>query len=254
MDNYRDELDLMAMQATLFEKGAKVVPGSWSYGPGSDTFTVPLFNTLTISLSGGGGGGGRASSCIGGGPYVAGNDGNDTTLSALGLIAHSGKGANPGDTAMTGGTASGGSTNTTGGTSTVGHVVGASRISGAGGAGGSGALGGVANTVTHHTTSTTAAAGSPGASGGGGSGGAALDDINDYYVLAAGGSGGGYCTRTYTVTGGAFKYGDVLSFSVGAGAAVSTGYCTVSANGGGTTQYPLGVGAGGDGDITFTWS
>jgi hypothetical protein len=244
----------MPMQQFLFEKGVKVVPGSQTFGPGANNFTVPLFNTLTISLSGGGGGGGTASSCLGFGIYVAGTDGVDTVLSALGLTAHGGKGASPGNSAMTGGTASGGSTNTTGGTSTVGFNSGSSRFSGAGGAGGSGAAGGLSNGVIHSTSVNRSAGGSSGATGGGGGGGAVLNDVDDNTAQAAGGSGAGYCSRAYTAVGGVVKYNDVLSFTVGAGATAWIASCTASWAGGGTVQILLAGGAGGAGQITFTWS
>ena len=82
VDYYRDELDLMAMQQTLFEKGVKVVPGTQTFTPGSGNFTVPLFNTFTIEVWGAGGGGGGFSTLA---PYapINGTAGGGSSIGSL---------------------------------------------------------------------------------------------------------------------------------------------------------------------------
>lgn len=88
-----------------------VTPGSASYSPGTFSFVVPEYYTLTIDLKGAGGGGAARN-------YNAAS-GAPTQITSLGLIADGGGGSynvSPGvNAAGVSGSASGGDTNITGG-------------------------------------------------------------------------------------------------------------------------------------------
>ena len=112
---YRDwrwlEGDVMLPYLRRMLGRARVVtPGSASYSPGTFSFVVPEYNTLTIDLKGAGGGGASM--------YTNAASGTPTQISALGLVANGGGGAyTSGSRTYAGaaGGASGGDTNITGG-------------------------------------------------------------------------------------------------------------------------------------------
>lgn len=125
-----------------------VIPGSVSYTtPGTYSFTVPYFRTLTADVRGAGGGGGG---WRGSGPYIYyGGDGTYSYFAApdATLIGYGGSGGSGADiTGVTGnnganGSAAGGSTNTAGGAGNgglpaIGGYPGTSYWAGYGGAGG----------------------------------------------------------------------------------------------------------------------
>ena len=255
MGDYRDELDLMAMQATLFEKGVKVVPGTVTYGPGSGVFTVPLFNTLTIELWGAGAGGSSITALtVSASPGTA---GGATTLSSLGLQANGGNVDAAGKGGGGGGGAGGGTTNVAGGSGTGGSISGSTITRGSGGTcnginGSGGASVSLSSVGGSHCDSVNGGAAAPG----GGSSGCAFASTGSPSGdnFASGGGGGGYCKKDFTAAGALVKYRDALSFFVGTGGVPATAFhITVIATFGNGLHVVAGVG-GGNGQIKFTWS
>jgi hypothetical protein len=161
------------------------------------TFTVPVYETLTVKVWGGGGGGGSSWGGASGGAGGASSfnasvvaNGGAGGVSASGSNGYGGGGA--------GGSASGGTTNTTG-TAGAGGAAGGSggTAPGGGGAGGAGGDNGV---------------GSPGSVPGGGGGGG---DNGATSLRGGGGGSGGYAMRTYA--SGQFTPGSGIAVVVGAG-------------------------------------
>lgn len=190
-----------------------VTPGSQTF-TASGNFTVPAYNTLTVTMWGGGGGGGDSWDW----DYdsaVSGTAGGASTFS--GLSAGGGGGGTDGwydsdtgggnGTGGGGGVASGGTTNTNGSSG--------SAPTGAGAPGGGGASSGGTGNIP----------------GGGGAG-------NSFYGYPGGGGGsGGYVTKTFTAG----------QLSVGASLPVVVG------NGGvGGGNYPGFNGA--RGEVRITWN
>jgi hypothetical protein len=242
VDNHRDELDLMSMQATLFEKGVQYdAPGSVTLGPGTTTWTVKHYHTLTVELLGGGG---ASKGSIGfNKTFPAGNDGGDTTITSLGLSAFGGKANNDYSGGASGG-ASGGSTNTAGSPGANGSSSSATPAAGGASAGGAG---GTSQTPTGTQLRDGNSASGPG-DGGGGSGwavGPTSTFWTPHPAAEGGAGGGGYCARTYTESvGAAPAWNSVLSFGIGAGGGLYSG--------GGGANFNGGV--GGNGWIKFTWT
>lgn len=245
----------MSIQQLLLCDKPKVVPGSKTYNPGTHTFSVPLFNTLTVELWGGGGGSGKYE-----GPFtfLAGANGEDSSVASLNLFARGGKGSTDGKAPGQGGTASGGSTNTTGGNSNGGSATAPPSAPGSGGiastnpytspTGGSAANGGAGGAGTTYELPFFIPPGfynlgNPGGQPGGGQSGDLIFYRDDALsqaikVITAAGGGGGYCARTYTAAiGAAVQYNDQLAVIVGSGA-YNPSFGTV----------------GGDGRVKFTWS
>lgn len=155
---------------------------------GSDTFTVPAYDELTVTMWGGGGGGGGAGSASTDGQTGGQSSFDSPTL----LIANGGSGGSKSNTpgvggaGGAGGTASGGDTNTTGNSG----VVGADKaiIGGAGGDAPNGGTGGAGGSDAN---------GSPGGIPGAGAGGGGYKAGGSKYAAGGGGSGG-YTTKTFT--------------------------------------------------------
>lgn len=236
----------MSMQQLLLEQGIQVVPGSATYGAGSNAITIPLYNNLTVELWGAGASAGTIYT-VSPQPTVfkAGVNGGDTYISAFSMTAHGGSAptaASP-NTAQGGGTASGGTTNTTGGVSTVGvaYIWGGIYVLDAGGGGGNGANGGTGGAAQAQVNYSGARPGANGSGLGAGGGGpsAAFTGSPAYHNSTAGGSGGGYCSLSYTRASGP-PWKTVISFVVGARGIAPAGF---SAGGNGT-----------DGQIKFTWN
>lgn len=212
--------------------------GSQTYSsPGTYSFTVPSYGSLTVKVWGGGGGGG--SNCAegyayGGVPSTAG------TASRFGSITANGGGrgidanvapACP-DTPGAGGTASGGSTNTTGGAGAA-SLSSSPWTGGAGGNSPSGGAGGAGGVGT----------GGPGGGPGSGYSGAAPGGGGGGSGSAPGGGGGGYATRTYSQ--GDLAPGASVTVVVGrggAGAYADLGFGTIYG------------GNGASGRVTITWT
>lgn len=203
--------------------------GSQTYStPGTYSFTVPSYATLTVQVWGGGGGGGAQNS-----PYSSiGSDGGQSSFAGTVIANGGGAGAvvetggstpSPGGA---GGTASGGTINTTGsnGVSTSGVW------SGPGGAGGSSPNGGTGGAGGATGGSSP---GSDGGAPGGGGGGASA------FMPGSGGGGGGYSSITYTT--GQLTVGGGISIVVGAGGSGSP-----------NPTYAAGTGASGQVSITYT--
>jgi len=160
-------------------------PGNQDFTiPGTYTFTLPIYTTLTIQLWGGGGGGGATSGAAGG---AAGTSSATLALTAGG----GGGGGNPSQPGGGGGTASGGDINLVGSAGSDGNSVGGNGFGGNSPNGGAG--------------------GAPGTNGGfpgaGGGGRALLGSIG------SGGGGGGYVQKTYAP--GALTPGATISLTVG---------------------------------------
>jgi len=255
VDNHRDELDLMAMQATLFEEGAHVVPGSRTFGPGANAFDVPLFNTLTIELWGAGGGGSSITALtVSASP---GGAGGATSLSSLGLTANGGGVDAAGKGGGAGGGAGGGTTNVAGGAGASGSISGSTITQGASGTcnginGGNGFSVTLSSVGGSHCDSVNGGAASPG----GGSSGCAFASTGTPSGdnFASGGGGGGYCKKVFTSVAALVKYQDVLSFVVGAGGTPGGAFDVTVAATFGNGFHSISGGAGGAGQITFTWS
>lgn len=189
-----------------FILGASVTPGDQTF-TSNGTFTVPAYNTLTVTLFGPGGGGGSFSG--------VGANANNTVFNSSGqafglnLIARGGNGGGAGGAGSpgsggAGGTASNGDTNNTGGTGDNGNGGG-----GDGGdcpGGGSGGSGG----------SFPLADGGPGQVPGGGGGGSGPE--NEGSSEGGGGAGSGArCIKTFTP--GQLTVGAMISVTVPSGGA-----------------------------------
>ena len=196
--------------------------------PGSFQFTVPVYNTMTVSVWGGGGTGTGLDSVVGN--YVSGGTGQASSFNGT-VIANGGVGganANGG----AGGTASGGDTNTSGTAGGAGII----GCSGAGGGSPNGGAGGAAACPSNGLSSQGNPGGSPGAGGSG-------------YILClkgctgagvGGGGGAGYAVKTYVL--GAIAVGTNVAVVVGAGGNTSTQ--SVGSQGG----------LGAPGQVTVTWT
>lgn len=195
--------------------------GSQTYStPGTYSFTVPSYATLTVQVWGGGGGGGSAYNAAStdgtagdqssfNGTLVGGGGG-----AGFGVVTNSGAGGS-------GGTASGGDVNTTGNPGTAGVDF------GSGGSGGSAPNGG--------TGGTAGAPGNPGGAPGAGGGGG-TNAFN-----GGGGGSGGYVSKAYT--SGQLTPGAGVTVIVGSGGAGGVAGNSIS-NGG--------AGAAGQVSITYT--
>lgn len=218
--------------------------GSQTYStPGTHSFTVPAYGTLTVQVwGGGGGGGGGGEAWPSDGIWVNYSyDGSaGSTSSFAGTVAGYGGGGgqcgavvcntgpaygdpsqNWNGAAGSGGSASGGTTNTTGSSGSAG---GSNYV---GGAGGSSPNGG----------------GSGSAPGGGGPGGQGWN--GSLYLSpgsggGGGGGGGGYSTRAYA--SGALTQGASIAVVVGSGGS------------GGASGGSVAGTAGGAGRVTITWT
>ena len=196
--------------------------------PGSFQFTVPAYNTMTVSVWGGGGTGSGLDSVSG--TYVSGGTGQASSFNGT-VIANGGVGGtNPGGGA--GGSASGGDANTSGTAGGTGII----GCSGAGGGSPNGGAGGAAVCPSSGLSSEGNPGGSPGAGGSG-------------YILCVkgctgagvgGGGGGGYATKTYA--SGAIAVGTNVAVVVGSGGNTSTQ--SVGSRGG----------LGASGRVTVTWT
>lgn len=197
-----------------------VTPGSQLYAsPGTYSFTIPAYNSLTVEVWGAGAGGSgiTASSCT----KVAGTDGGNSSWGGSTIVAQGGnKGS--GNSGGTGGTASGGSTNTTGQAGTS---------AGKGGNGANGGAGGASRG--------SAGNGNAGSAPAGGGGGAYATTRGCYEVDGPGGGGGAYATRTYAP--GAYAIGQSVSVVVG-----------TRGTGGNGATYDGGLGA--HGRVEITWN
>jgi hypothetical protein len=215
------------------QPNSPVVPGSQTFSSaGSNTFTVPYYNNLTITLWGAGASGGSG---YGG----AGQNGGDTLVYAPAgtLTAGGGFGGSAGfyrrgfGAGGAGGNASGGNTtNTNGNAGTTGATTQNGGSAPNGGAGGTQPYFQVGNYP-----------GGPGsAPGGGGAGGLGYDSSgNPNWQGGGGGGSGAYVQSVYNYTSGPTFF-SVISFSVGAG-----GYASGSGTDGGS---------GANGRVTFSWS
>jgi hypothetical protein len=198
-----------------------VAPGSQTYAtPGSFTFSVPSYNTITIEVWGGGGGG----SFYNLGTQANGGNGNTSTaVIAQGTLTSTGGqgGLLWNGPSSVGGTGSGpvGSTTASGGTSAQAQPY---PTGGAGGGPGGGAGG-------YYLTN----GGRGGTPGGGGAGYSTLSPSGNFRS-ASGGGGGGYVSYTTT------EY---------IGATISL---TVAAGGDGASGVP--DADGGPGTVKITWS
>ncbi len=219
-----------------------VAPGSQSYtSPGTYSWSVPKYNTLTVEMWGAGGEG----TSIGGstGNDFPGANGGNTTFK--GMVAGGGQGGLGNTSGGAGGTATGGTTNTVGGTGANGsdysRTAGGSPDPAIGGKGGDSPNGGAGGAQISRTAN-GGVGGNDGASPGGGGGGSVYkfnNGINDIGKGGKGGGGGGYVKRTYTIgAAGAPVPGTAETAVVGARVA------TTGQNGG----------LGGNGRIVFTWS
>jgi hypothetical protein len=206
---------------------AFVAAGSAYYiSPGTYTFVVPAYGTLTVQLWGGGASGGYCSAR--GSSYGIGRPGEDTTFAGLdagGGSAGAAFGWDPctGAGAVgAGGGASGGDINTVGGDSS-GATGGSSPNGGAGGTNLTCTIGRSGYTCYAGTS------GNPGIAPGGGGGGGSV---------ASGGGAGGYVSKTYA-TGALIG---TISFTVGSGGATA-----------GDGVY-FASGAGAPGEVAITWT
>ncbi len=217
--------------------------GSQTYAtPGSYSFTVPAYGTLTVQVWGAGGGGGGAG---GAASYVA-SDGSAGTYSAFSsLISYGGNGGprsigNSNTGSATGGTASGGSTNITGNPGGTGQAYyGYCYCSGAGGSSPNGGVGGAS--VTGMQGGYFASGNAGGVPGAGGSGGTA--NFGGHILHAGGGGGsGGYSSKIYSA--GQLTTGQTITVVVG----------SAGAGGGPSSQGGTYGGAGASGRVTITWT
>ncbi len=206
--------------------------GTQTYStPGTYSFTVPSYGTLTVQVWGAGGGG--ASTMVNG----SSGSNSQVTGGAASLVAYGGKnglcggfecGQSPNGGA--GGAASGGDTNSAGssGANLSGITGGAGGASPNGGAGGSGGYIGTP--------------GSAGTSPGGGGGGAG---VTYGMIGGGGGGGGGYADKNFPA--GTIAVGNTLTVVVAAG----------GPGGEDRTPYNEGFrkgGSGAPGRVTITWT
>lgn len=202
--------------ANTFYNTRKIPAGSVTYAPGSGTFTIPPYNTITFNvLAGGGGGGGGGGGSGGGG--CPGDNGTSGTSGASSSLTASGW---SGYTAAAGGAGGGGcgtgcSSSGSNGTSYNGGNGGAAGAAGNGGghAGGSGGAGQLIN-----VTLTNPLLGGSGLSTG---------VVINYSVGGGGPKGGGGVGKNANALGQCYNDGGV---------------------------YGGDGGAGGNGSITISWS
>lgn len=195
--------------------------------PGTYTFTVPSYETLTVEVWGGGGGGTGA-------PYDAAAGHSGGASSWDGTLAAAGGAGGPANYTPggAGGSGSGGTTNLTGGKGEAGVNF------SYGGAGGAGANGGAGGARTNRGSSPGIVNGHPGTAPGGGGSGAVYSTARVSHS-GAGAGGGGYASRAYTA--GAYASGSTITVVVGAGGA--GGYYNASAGGNGAP-----------GQVKITWT
>ncbi len=212
----------------VFTPSEKVAAsGSQTYStPGTYSFVVPSYGTLTVEVWGGGGGGGGAQQNVVNTGGTGGTGGTSSwdgaVLSATGGTGGEGNNfTHPG----TGGTGSGGTTNLSGANGSV-------YAGSSGGAGGNGANGGAGasapccNAAGHAGT----------APGGGGSGSYQSNKFGTF--RGDGGGGGGYATKTFT---SGYTPGSTVTIVVGSGG--SGGY-----------SYTFYGGAGAPGQVVVSWT
>ncbi len=215
--------------------------GSQTYTtPGTYTFAVPAYGTLTVQVWGGGGGGGGAG---GAGTYYAGAGGAGGVSYFSSVVAYGGAGGpyslgNNNTGSAAGGSASGGTTNIAGSAGGSGQAyAGYCYCSGAGGTAPSGGAGGAS--VTGMQGGYFASGNSGGVPGAGGSGGTFR--FGSHILHAGGGGGSGaYSSRTYT----AGAIAGSVTVVVGGG----------GAGGGPSSQGGNYGGAGAAGRVTVTWT
>lgn len=228
-----------------------VAAGSASYAtPGTYSFSVPAYGSLTVQVWGGGGAGGGFFQYAPGGPGGTSSFGN-----ALGATGGSGgAGVTRADDPTPrpggpGGAGYGGDSNLTGGSGLSGspgemYVSACGGVSGAGGSAPYGGVGGAAVSMT--------ATGNPGiAPGGGASGGAGAtmyswpEGGGNYFecAYAGGGGGGGYAAKAYS--SGQLTPGSTVTVVVGSGG-VPWLY-----NG---QTYNAAGGYGASGRVTISWT
>ena len=200
--------------------------GSQSYTtPGTYSFTVPSYGTLTATVNGAGGGGGGRNSYGGNGTNSS--FGSVTGYGGSGAASWNNSGGYPANPGGAGGSATGGTVNTSGGTGQDGAV--GSAQGGNGGASPNGGAGGAGVTSPFATGSAGSAPG-----GGGGGGG-----ITNGHALGGGG-GGGYASKTYAS-------GDLVTNS--------TITVVVGSGGGGGTGSGVGFGgSGANGSVSISWT
>ena len=224
------------------------VAGSQTYStPGTYSFTVPNYGTLTVQAWGGGGGGGimqNYSSCD-----VSGGNGGDSSFGSV--VGRGGRGAYDDPSCVApGGVASGGDVNLQGGSSGVSSWM--AGVPPNGGSSPNGGAGGYPNSCV--TTSYAAycndypAGGGPPSNPGGGAGGGYWTILND-----SGGAGGagGYASKTYSA--GSLSPGNTVTVVVGNGGASGeiSGYsCHWLCAG----NYRVWADAGAPGKVTVTWT
>ena len=213
-----------------------VLAGSQTYStPGSYSFTVPSYGTLTVEVWGAGGGGGSGYTTKNG--SSGGNSTFEFVFAGGGSGgSHAGNTSNPGGA---GGYASGGTTNQSGTTGQTGSTN--SACCPKGGAGGAGANGGAGGAGAPWSGGSNAA-GVPGTVPGGGGGGAATGGGKLLPRTAGGGGGGAYASKTYSV--GELISGSSVDVNVGSGGA------------GGPTGpiIPQNGGNGAAGKVVVTWT
>lgn len=158
----RDAAGNMTTSAARTVTVSNTVAGSQTYStPGTYSFTVPAYTTLTVQVWGGGGGGTGA--------YIEGTSGASSQFGATVIAGGGGNGGDPGDGG--GGTASGGTTNTSGGNGSY----------TSGGNSPNGGAGGQPGTDGDSTGNAPGGGGGPLGEG-----------------VGQGGGGGAYSTRTYS--------------------------------------------------------
>lgn len=212
--------------------------------PGSYTFTVPGYSSLTVQVWGAGGGGGTNN----GVGYNASSGGQSSFGSVVASGGAGGGGSYGGGSGAggSGGTAYGGSTNSAGGAGIAGgsdyeyinclYSSGASLAGGAGGSSPNGGSGGASAPANPCISGAGGVSGS--APGGGGSGGSGTCS-GDCIGAGGGGGGGGYASATYGPG----------QLAVGSGISVYVG------GGGGSApygDYPGGSGA--NGRVYISWT
>lgn len=198
MDYFWNGVDMSSNQQMLLTSSGS---GNISYlTPGSYSFTVPPYSTLTVTVIGGGGGGGGGYNCVDGISAQYGFGGSLSSFNSS-IIGYGGNGGSAsqyaaGGSAGTGGTAIGGTTNYTGnsGSGSTGGTLYASggngSINNCGNAGGGGGGGGKA-IKTYSAGQLTVGASIAVVVGDGGIGGYQFDtDLQDWVFLAQSGNSG----------------------------------------------------------------
>lgn len=238
---------IINQSSTLGFPGFASKPGSITYTPGTYSFLVPPFRSMTFELWGGGGAGGGT-----GGQDVRGHAGGDTvvTLPNGYIIKSSGgqgggysysnrwyRGWHPG-AGSTGGTASGGDVNLSGKNGTAG-TQGTPGRGGDSPNGGKGGAGGFVNYTGQHPNpwgpDLGQPGGVPGAGGGGWDYGNPVPGTGKFPWDTGGGAGGAYSKKTIKI--GKVHPHSTITVVVGAGGS--------SASEGGK---------GGDGRVIISWT